>query len=205
MPLDKLPFNWFDLVPVVVVLLGIWRGRKHGMSEELLPMAKWLIVAFGAAVAYDPLGRFYLSSTPFGLLGCYVAGYLTVVLLGFILFSVFKRALGGKLLGSDFFGRFEYYLGIAAAMVRFSCMVLCALALLNARLYSVGEVRALRKYQTDVYGSTFFPGLQSVQDAVFAKSFFGSLIKRHCAQLLIRPTPPGGGKIERPKLEIPGV
>jgi uncharacterized membrane protein required for colicin V production len=205
MSLDKLPFNWFDLVPVVVLLLGIWRGRKHGMSEELLPMAKWLIVAFGAAVAYDPIGRFFMSSTPFGLLSCYIAGYLTVVLLVFILFSLFKRALGGKLLGSDFFGRAEYYLGVAAAMVRFACMLLCALALLNARLYSAAEIRARQKYQDDVYGSNFFPGLQSLQDSVFARSLTGPLIQRHCEQFLIRPTPPGGGKIERPKLDIPGV
>lgn len=205
MSLDKLPFNWFDLVLVVVLSLGIWRGRKHGMSEELMPMAEWLIIAFGAAVAYDPIGRFFMSSTPFGLLACYISGYLTTVLIVFILFSLFKRALGGKLLGSDFFGRSEYYLGMAAGMIRFACVLLCALALLNARLFSAAEIRARQKYQDDVYGSNFFPGLQNVQDSVFAKSLTGPLIKRYCEPLLIKPTAPGSSKIERPKLDLPGL
>ena len=44
MNLDKLPFNWFDFVLVVVLVVGVFRGRKHGMSEELLPLLKWLAI-----------------------------------------------------------------------------------------------------------------------------------------------------------------
>lgn len=205
MSLDQLPFNWFDLVLVIVLLLGIWRGRKHGMSEELLPLAKWLIIGFGAAVAYEPIAQLLMAWTPFGLLFCRITGYLLVILGVFMLFSLFKRALGGKLLGSDFFGRSEYYFGMLAGMIRFACVLLCALAVLNARLYSAAEVRAMQKYQTDVYGSTFFPGLQSLQSAVFTRSLFGPMLKKHGEQFLIRATPPGGGKIDRPKADIPGV
>ena len=132
---DKIPINWFDLALVVVLLLGIWRGRKHGMSEETLPLAKWLIIFFGAALAYEPVGQFLMSTTPFGLLFCYIVGYLMAMLAVFVLFSLFKRALGGKLLGSDVFGRAEYYLGMGAGMGRFASGLMGALALLNARLY----------------------------------------------------------------------
>jgi len=205
MSLDKLPFNWFDLVLVVVLLLGIWRGQKQGVSEGLLPTAKWLVILFIAAFAYGPFGQFIMSSAPLGPLTCYVIGYLTSGLGVFILFSAIKRALGGKLVGSDFFGRSEYYLGMVAGMIRYACVLLCALALLNARFYSDAEIRANQKYQDDVYGSNFFPGLQSLQDTVFAKSLTGPFIKLHAAQLLIRSTPPGGGRIERPKLDLPGA
>ena len=44
MNLDTLPFNAFDLVLVVVLGLGIYSGRKQGMSGELLPLVKWLAI-----------------------------------------------------------------------------------------------------------------------------------------------------------------
>ena len=33
MNLDKLPINWFDFAVVIILLLGVSRGRKNGMSE----------------------------------------------------------------------------------------------------------------------------------------------------------------------------
>ncbi len=200
---DTIPINWFDLALVVVLLLGSWRGRQHGMSEETLPLVKWIIILFGAALTYERVGDFVLRNTPFGRLLSYISGYLIVVLAVFALFSLFKRALGGKLIGSDFFGPTEYYLGIGAGMVRFTCILLVGLALLNARLYSTSEVRAMRKYQDDVYGSNFFPSLQTVQESVFTESLTGPQIQKYCGHLLIRPTPPGGGKLQRTRREAP--
>lgn len=205
MSLDNLPVNWFDLALIAVLGLGIWRGRKHGMSEETLPLAKWLIITLGAALAYEPVGQFLASASPLSLLASYIIGYLTVVLTVFILFTLVKRALGGKLLGSDFFGRAEYYLGMIAGLIRFTCGLMVVLALLNARLYTPDEVRAMQRYQMENYGSSFFPTLQSVQESVFVRSFSGRLIKEHAAQLLIRPTQPGGGEIKRPKADLPGL
>ena len=80
MSLDKLPVNWFDLAVVVVLLLGIWRGRKHGMSEETFPLLKWLVILFGAGAAYEPVGRYLESATVFGRLFCYVVAYLALIL-----------------------------------------------------------------------------------------------------------------------------
>ena len=49
MSLDQLPINLFDLVVIAVLAVGIFRGRKHGMSEELLSLLKWLAILFGCA------------------------------------------------------------------------------------------------------------------------------------------------------------
>ena len=107
-----------------------------------------------------------------------------------LVFALIKRAFGGKLLGSDVFGRAEYYLGMGSGLVRFGCMLLVALALLNARYFSPTEVRAMEKYNDDVYGSDYFPSLHSVQEAVFEKSVTGPLIRQHLGFLLIKPTEP---------------
>ena len=191
MNLDQLPINLFDLVVIVVLLAGIAKGRKQGMSEELLSLLKWLGILFGCAALYQPGGQFVCGFTSmFGPLSSYMLAYVGGALVVLLVFAGIKRALGGKLLGSDIFGRSEYYLGMASGLVRFSCMLLAALALLNARYFSPLEVRAMEKFQDDVYGSNFFPTLHSVQATVFDKSLTGPWIKQNLGFLLIKPTEP---------------
>jgi uncharacterized membrane protein required for colicin V production len=191
MSLDQLPINFFDAVLIAVLLAGIARGRKHGMSEELLSMVQWLFILFGCAVIYEPLGQIIGQFTNmFGRLSCYLVAYVGGALLVLLVFTAIKRSMGGKLLGSDIFGRSEYYLGMMSGLVRCTCILLAALALLNARYFSPTEVRAMEKFQDDVYGSNFFPTLQSLQSTVFDKSLTGPWIKQNLGFLLIKPTEP---------------
>ena len=57
MSLNQLPINLFDAVLIIVLGIGLYEGRKHGMSEELLRLLKWLAIVFGCAVIYEPVGR----------------------------------------------------------------------------------------------------------------------------------------------------
>lgn len=204
MTLDQLPINAFDLAVIIVLALGIFRGRKHGMSEELLRLAKWLAILFGCAALYQPGGELLAQfTTMFGRLSCYLVAYVAGALLFSLLFVGIKRALGGKLLGSDIFGRSEYYLGMGSGLVRFSCILLAALALLNARYFSPTEVRAMEKFQNDVYGSDYFPTLYSVQSTVFERSLTGPWIKEYLGFLLIQPTEPEHKEIHQKEFAIP--
>jgi hypothetical protein len=96
----------------------------------------------------------------------------------------------GKLVGSDVFGSGEYYLGMIAGLVRYTCILVFGLALLNARLYSEKEISDDLKFQNDVYGSDFFPKMYSVQEDVFKKSFAGPHIRDELGFLLIKSTAP---------------
>ena len=204
MSLDQLPINLFDLVVIVVLAAGIFRGRKHGMSEELLSLVKWLAILFGCAALYQPGAELLAQFTGvFGRLACYLMAYIGAALLLFLLFAGIKRAFGGKLLGSDIFGRSEYYLGMGSGLVRFSCMLLAALALLNARYFSPTEVRAMEKFQDDVYGSNFFPTLHSVQTTVFDRSLTGPWIKENLGFLLIKPTEPEHKELHQKEFAFP--
>lgn len=191
----ELPFNWFDIFLLVWLAMGVLRGRKRGMSEELLTFLQWVVIVIFCSVAYQPAGDWLAqTSKVFGHLASYIVGYLVaagVVALGFVLF---KRAFHGKLIGSDAFGSAEYYLGMPAGMLRFFCMLLTGLALLNARYYSPQEIQAYKKYQMDNYDSEFFPGLQVLQADVFEKSFTGPFIKKYLNFLLIKPTGSGGSQ-----------
>jgi uncharacterized membrane protein required for colicin V production len=191
MSLDALPFNLFDCLFVGVLILGLFRGRKQGMSEELLSLLKWLGIVLICAFAYQPLGQIFSETTSmFSLLSCYLIAYLAAMLVIFIVFALIKKAFGGKLLGSDIFGRAEYYLGMGSGIVRFGCILLAVLALLNARAYDAAEVRAMENFQNTEFGSNYFPTLHSVQATVFEKSLVGPWIHDNLGFLLITPTKP---------------
>src|SRR5258707_14799385 len=110
MSLDKLPINLFDFLLAGVLLGGILRGRKIGMSGELLPLFKWLAILVGCSMVYQPAGDYLAQSTGiFSLLACYLLAYVGSALIILMLFSAINKGFGGKLVGSDIFGRAEYY------------------------------------------------------------------------------------------------
>ena len=191
MSFDQLPFNAFDVLIVVILFVGIYYGRRKGMSGEMLSMFKWMCIVFGCAVLYAPIGLWFAGATNvFSTLFCYLMAYAVAALLIALLFVGISKGLGGKLMGSDTFGAAEYYLGMGAGMVRVTCMLLVGLALLNARYFSSAEVKANEKFQNDLYGSNFFPGLHTLQSYVFEKSLMGPVIKNNLSFVLIEPTRP---------------
>src|SRR6476660_7417322 len=136
MSLDNLPFNAFDFLFVGVLVAGIFRGRKQGMSEEFLSLLKWLMIVAVGAFAYRPVGQFLDDTCRlFSLLTCYLIAYIGLIILLVSGFALLKRSIGGKLLGSDIFGSAEYYLGMGSGLVRFGCILITGMALLNARAY----------------------------------------------------------------------
>ena len=203
MDLDKLPLNVFDFVVLATLVIGLLRGRKHGMSEELIGLVKWLAVVVGCAMMYEPAGQWFANSSPFSLLASFLMVYICGALLILSFFAICKYRLGGKLIGSDIFGRAEYYLGMGSGVVRLSCMLLAFLALLNARYFSPTEVRAMEAFQNDVYGSNYFPTWHTAQEVVFEKSFSGAWIKTHLGFLLIKPTQPEDKQFHQREASLP--
>jgi uncharacterized membrane protein required for colicin V production len=185
---DNLAINLFDLLLVGVLVGGMVHGRKQGMSGELLSLLKWLAILFGGAAIYQPVGRLVAQPGVFTQVSACLIVYLGAAVLILLGFSLAERRLCGKFVRSDMFGRGEYYLGMASGMVRFSCMLLVALAVLNARSFSPAEVKAREAFQDAAYGSQVFPTLHSVQVAVFEKSLAGPWIKQDLGFLLINPS-----------------
>ena len=203
MSLDKLPINLFDCVVLATFVVGLLRGRKHGMSEELIGLAKWLAVVIGCAFLYEPAGQWFASTSPFSLLASFMIVYIAAALAILSIFAFCKNHLGGKLLGSDIFGRAEYYLGMGSGVVRLSCVLLAFLALLNARYFTPLEVRAMEKFQDDVYGSNYFPTWHTAQEVVFERSLSGPWIKAHLGFLLIKPTQPEDKSFHQKEANLP--
>ena len=203
MALDKLPINAFDCIVLATLFIGLLRGRKHGMSEELMGLFKWLAVVIGCALVYEPAGQWFAQSSPFSLLASFLIVYIAGALFILSLFAFCRHRLGGKLVGSDIFGRAEYYLGMGSGVVRLSCMLLAVLAVLNARYFSPMEVRAMEQFQNDVYGSNYFPTWHTAQAVVFERSLSGPWIRDHLGFLLIKPTQPEDKQYHQKEANLP--
>src|ERR1700704_2049421 len=88
---SDLTYNWFDLVVFVFLVIGLFRGRKRGMSEELLAIVQWLSIIVASACFYRPFGLFLVSVTGMSRLVCYIAAYLLIALGIKLFFSFIKR------------------------------------------------------------------------------------------------------------------
>lgn len=196
--MGTLPFNWFDIFVVIFLGVGAFVGRKRGMSQEVLPLLKWITLAAVCGFCYQPIAVEIANATMFSLLASSFAAYLGLALVVYAIFAVIGRQLGGKIIGSDAFGASEYYLGIFSGIVRFACILIFGLALLNARLFSQVEIAERNKYIQQNFDADFFPALYQVQDNVFKESVTGPVIHKNLDFLLIKPAFPES-KPMRPK------
>ena len=199
-------FNWFDVTLVVLIMFGLWRGRKHGMSKEFLPVSQWIFIMVASALSYPFIGDWLMHSEQAKMIfgknyadrtAVFVTGYLTVALLVFVIFVALRRHFGPKLVGSTVFGSSEYYLGMISGAIRYACMTITVLALLNAPVYTAAEIQAKKAYNNRWFGGgmkdykgDFFPTLDEVQSSVFKVSLTGPLIRDNLSILLINPAPP---------------
>jgi len=208
--LDKLMFNWFDVALVVMVIFGLWRGRKHGMSKEFLPVSQWVVIVTASSLGYAWVGDWLMHSDQIkSIFGqnitvqstALMTGYLAIALLVFVFFVALRRKFSPKMEGSAMFGTGEYYFGMIAGVVRYSCMTITLLALLNAPIYTAAEIQARKAFNNRWYGGgmkdfkgDFFPSLDEVQVSVFKTSLTGPFIRDSLSVLLINSAPPAKSK-----------
>jgi len=208
--LANLGFNWFDVTLAIVVGIGFYRGRRRGMTKEMLPALEWLAIVLVAGFGHTFLADWFqqqgLVKQVFGhrfteRTAALMSAYLLIAVILFVVFSLLKRKYNPQLEGSNVFGGSEYYWGVLAGCIRYVCLVLVALALLNAPSYSAADIKATEAYNNRWYGGglkdykgNFIPTVYEVQDSVFKESRVGPLIKANLSPLLINTTPPAAGK-----------
>jgi len=191
---NSLPLNWFDAVVVLVLGFGIFRGRKNGMSKEILPLFEWLAVIFVSGLFYSMVAPLLVKMATMNSQMSNTLAYALLAMAVLLFFSMIKRPLSARLFGSNLFGSAEYYLGMPSGMVRYACVLLFALSFLNAPHYTAAQIEAGNKYQERWYGAHFFPDLYTVQEQVFKKSFTGPYIKKYLGVLLIESTASNGSR-----------
>jgi uncharacterized membrane protein required for colicin V production len=189
--LKNLNVSVFDGFLAVFLAVGLLRGRKRGISEEFLDVIQWVAIVVGAALAYPGIGGLLINYAKFPPFLANVLAYIVAAVLIVFLFKNLKRGVGEKLVQGDVFGRFEFYLGMAAGFLRFFCIALFVLALLHAKYSTPQERERIAKLQRDNFGSVSFPTYDEMQYSIFYKSASGNLIRTNLSLLLIQPVAPG--------------
>lgn len=192
-------FDWFDLVFIAILIFALYRGRHNGMSKELIPLLQWIAILFVCGLVHPMLGPIFATQLKLTQMWGNVLAYAVLMLAVLIPFSIIKHRYAKNLATSDFFKGNEYYLGMIAGIVKWLCIMLVAMALLNAPYYSPAQIAAHKAYMQKVYGGgdsefsgDFFPTLQTVQEVVLTDSAVGSFVLNQpfLKKLLINVKPP---------------
>jgi hypothetical protein len=85
----------------------------------------------------------------------------------------------------DLFGRSEFYLGMVAGFVRFGCMLLVGMSLMNSRVATAVELAQTEKFQKDWFSDIRFPTYGQFQQDVLFKSFTGNWVQSNLKPVLI--------------------
>jgi uncharacterized membrane protein required for colicin V production len=182
----------FDLVMALIILIGIARGRKRGISEELLDVLKWIAIVVAAGLGHRYVADFLVLVTKMPPSWSRLLGYIFILVVMMFLFKSIKRAVGQKLVEGDTFGRFEFYLGMLAGAVRFFCVTFVVLAMINSKYSTPAERAASAKMQQENFGDIrLIPSIPTLQQKIFVESASGKFIHKQLGFLLVDPAPPG--------------
>jgi uncharacterized membrane protein required for colicin V production len=176
----------FDVLLIIAFGLGCWRGKKRGISEELLDFLQWLVIVVAAGFLYALVGDL-LVQAKLPRLWANIGGYVAVMIVVSIIFGLIKKSVGNKMVESDFFGGWEYRLGMAAGGIRYLCIWIVVLAMLSARHFDAATVDAQRKAQEKEVGLVLLPSWGILSRMAFYDSFTGPYIRQYLAHQLMSP------------------
>ncbi|MGZ4963826.1 MAG: CvpA family protein [Limisphaerales bacterium] len=195
---SALNMNWFDLAVVVWLIIGVFRGRKHGMSQELLPLTQWIAFIVVASLFYIQIAHPLAQRTGLTLLPCAIAAYIFLGCFVFGLLGNLKKKLDDKFQEGDYFGSGEYYLGMTSGVIRFICILIAFLAVMNSRIITKTEREATLKMQEKNFEGVRFPTYGEVQNAVLFESATGNFVRAYLPNFLIAPV--NAYDVPKPKL-----
>jgi uncharacterized membrane protein required for colicin V production len=188
--MDAFHVNWFDLAVVAWLIYGIFRGRKHGMSQELLPLTQWVAVVILTSMFYLPAAVMLMGYTKLTILPCALFAYAFIGVFVYALLGKLKKKLDDKFQEGDYFGKGEYYLGMTSGMIRSFCILIAALSVLNSSIVSKAEREATLKMQEKNFEGVRFPTFGEFQNTVLFESATGNIVRSYLGQFLIRSVNP---------------
>lgn len=178
--------SWFDAVILAWLIIGFFRGRKNGMSVELLLTMQWVAIVIAGALLYRPLGIPLAQSAGLSVEWAFRISYAVVAVMVAIVMGRARTMVGEKLVGADLFGKGEYILGMLSGVLRFACIALVFLALFGAHVPTQAEIASVNKKTSDLGNVSINP--LKVQREIVVESLTGRLSRQYLQQALIIST-----------------
>jgi uncharacterized membrane protein required for colicin V production len=192
-------FSWFDFVTVIMIAVGIYVGRRRGMSAEILDLLLWIgVVALGGMFT-PSLGDWLVHLVHFSVTTAYILAYTLIAVAVLGLGFAIRYAVGEKLVSSDLFGGMEYYLGMVSGVVRFLCIQLAVMAILHGPYIPQEDLQRQLDTQRKDLGEIYFPPFGQIQKNIFKVSITGRTVDKYLHFSLINTGP---GNKNRPNETI---
>ncbi len=179
------PVGWWDLAVVVFLIVGFFQGRSRGISNEIVDVIQWTAIIVLGGLLIQPMGAVFAKWTGFALLYSYCIAYILFAMMLATFFSLFKKTVAQKLVEGNVFGRLEYFLGMAAGMYRWLCILVFLMSLVNAEYISEADLKKTIKKTEEEWGHVFFPPLGSIQKSIIKESITGRMVVENAPWLLI--------------------
>lgn len=195
MKFSELPVSWVDFVTLIVLLVGFTRGRRRGLSEELLDTVQWVAIVVVGALCYRQVAALLAQKPLLSPAANSIFSYIAIALVLKIIFTLIKKRFGQKLIESDVFGRFEFYAGMLAGMLRWTCMYFALLNMLHAPHYTPEEIAHRLKQADYNWGSDIFPSVDKMQATVFQGSLTGKTAEKYLRAWMIDPSSISAGPL----------
>jgi hypothetical protein len=155
------------------------------MTQELLPLFQWIGIVVVGGLFYWQISMLIHPYTQFTTLWCNITAYLIIALGVHLFYLWLKQLFSEKLMEKDIFGRAEFYLGMMAGVVRFGCILLVGMALMNSRVETAAELAKTEQFQKDNFSDIRFPTYGEFQQDVLFKSFSGKWVQKNLQPVLI--------------------
>jgi uncharacterized membrane protein required for colicin V production len=193
-------FDYFDIVALDWLILGLFQGRRRGVSRELLPLLQWIAIVIAAGTLYSDLSPLIHQNTYLSVLWSNISAYLLIAAVVHLVYLWFSRMFAVKLVEMNLFGRREYYFGMIAGTARFTCILLFGLALMNSCFAPAMPVAKLAKPKKSLSG-LHFPTYAELEQDVLSNSFSGNWVQSNLKPVLIASAKPPQPKIVPKKNE----
>ena len=167
-----LSLNMFDALILGALGWGIYQGKEEGASSTHVSVVQWMLIGLAGGFMGNLLGSFLLMifGSPYW---SQLFGFFLWIFMVACFFAYLNSKGKGEWKDADWFGRTEYPLGILGGLIKYFCIILTIMSILNAKHYTPAMIKADRDWQIEEFGSMLFPSFTMLNNTVFNTSFSG--------------------------------
>lgn len=181
--------HWFDLVAVVVLIVGFKTGQHKEALPKLLSAIRWALTLLICLFLYK-LPALWLAKK-FSMQPDTVALMLFPLefLIVFFLVGIVWKRVTNIYSDKEPFGKWEHHMTKVAGSLRFLVFLLVAMAWISGRYVTEKDIRDHKTFCKENFGGITYPVLSTINNDMFNGSYTGKFAKDYLGGILMTPLP----------------
>jgi uncharacterized membrane protein required for colicin V production len=176
----------FDVVALLVLVLGYRLGIQRGGNHMLPRFIKWLAVLVAASRGYEFLGLLAHQHLRIDEGLAFIGAYFLIGAAVFSAMSLFESKLEQHIKDSAVFSEIETVGGGVLGIFTFALIMVFSLSLLHGNRTSRSEAARINRQNQSEYGEAALPGIASIKYHIFDGTGTGRFLARQFGDLLVK-------------------